>query len=160
VSRIDVDVETYLADVTHARRLGERGATAQAYALLTAADRRRRDDVFSDDPYADWAQPLREEARAAHVEALRLLATTAGALGDPAAAVAYLVRLLAIDPYDEQAHSALVDTHLRAGQHGEARRTYRRYREAMAAIGVHPAPRYQRAFQYQEPMHTPNAVAE
>jgi DNA-binding SARP family transcriptional activator len=149
VTRLTVDVEAFLSDVGHGRRLRDRGAVAQAYTLLSTADERYRSEVFADEPYADWAQPLREEARAAYVGALRMLAHAARALGDPAAAVSYLVRLLAVDPYDEGGHRALVETHLAAGQHGEARRAYALYREAMAAIGVHPA------YQYQLPMQSP-----
>lgn len=154
VHRIDIDVESFLAEVSHGRGLRERGADTQAYTLLAAAEARYRADVFEDEPYADWALPLREQARAAYVHALRLLASTAGALGDPAAATAYLLRLLTLDPYDEGAYAALVRTHSNAGQHGEAQRAYRRYRKAMTDIGVRPT------FQYQDPMQRPKAVTE
>ena len=45
-----------------------------------------------------------------------------------------MVRLLVVDPYDEQVHRMLVRTLARAGRHGEARRAFRRWREAMRAI--------------------------
>ncbi|WP_027342337.1 BTAD domain-containing putative transcriptional regulator [Hamadaea tsunoensis] len=138
-TRVGIDVEEFLADVGHARRLRDRGAVAQAYALLAAADRRYRGEVFADDPYADWAAALREEARTAYLGALRMLAQTSRALGDPASAVGYLLRLLAVDPYDEGGHQALVEARTAGGQHGEARRAYARYRAAMAEIGVRPA---------------------
>ena len=42
--------------------------------------------------------------------------------------------LLAADPYDEQAHRLLVRMLTRTGRHGEARRAYERWADAMRAI--------------------------
>lgn len=50
------------------------------------------------------------------------------------------VRQLLTDPYDERAHRGLVQTLASAGSHGEARRAYGRYAEAMRALNL-PAPR-------------------
>jgi DNA-binding SARP family transcriptional activator len=138
VTHVRVDVLEFLAAVAHGRRLRERGATAEARTVLAAADRDYAADVFSDEPYADWSGPLREQARAAHLEALRLLADAHRAAGAAPAAVGCLLRLLEADPYDEPAHRALVRTLTAAGQHGEARRAFDRYRAAMREIGVHP----------------------
>jgi DNA-binding SARP family transcriptional activator/ATP/maltotriose-dependent transcriptional regulator MalT len=137
VVRVQVDVEEFLAQVAHARRLLERGADAEARALLQAADRRHRADVFEDEPYDDWSVPLREEARAAYLSMLRMLARTSRtAAAGSAAAVGYLLRILERDRFDGPAHRALVRALVAAGQHGEARRAFARYREAMAEIGV------------------------
>jgi DNA-binding SARP family transcriptional activator len=106
--------------------------------MLAAADRLHRADAFEDEPYADWAVPLREEVRAAYLSLLRMLAQTSRATGAPAAAGGYLLRLLERDPYDEPAHRGLVRTLVAAGQHGEARRAFDRYRKAMREIGVQP----------------------
>ncbi|MET7877642.1 BTAD domain-containing putative transcriptional regulator [Micromonospora profundi] len=138
VSRLRVDVEEFLAHVAHARRLLERGAMAEGRTVLLSADRQYRADAFEDEPYADWSGPLREEARAAYLGLLRMLAQVSRATAGPAAAVTYLLRLLERDPYDQPAHRALVRALVAAGQHGEARRALARYREAMRAIGVHP----------------------
>jgi DNA-binding SARP family transcriptional activator/tetratricopeptide (TPR) repeat protein len=138
VTHVRVDVLEFLAAVAHGRRLRERGATADARTVLAAADQDYAADVFSDEPYADWSGPLREQARAAHLEALRLLADAHRAAGAAPAAVGCLLRLLEADPYDEPAHRAVVRTLAAAGQHGEARRAFARYRTAMREIGVHP----------------------
>jgi DNA-binding SARP family transcriptional activator len=138
LSQLRVDVEDFLAQVAHGRRLVERGALAEAREMLAAADRQHRADAFEDEPYADWAVPLREEVRAAYLSLLRMLARTSRAAGAPGAAVGYLLRLLERDPYDEPAHRGLVRTLVAAGQHGEARRAFDRYRTAMRAIGVQP----------------------
>ncbi|MBF9127905.1 hypothetical protein I0C86_02660 [Plantactinospora sp. S1510] len=138
VSRVRVDVEEFLAHVAHARRLVERGALAEGRTVLLAAERQYRADAFEDEPYADWSGPLREEARAAYLSLLRILAQTSHATSGPTAAVEYLLRLLERDPYDQPAHRALVRALVAGGQHGEARRAFIRYRDAMQAIGVRP----------------------
>ncbi|MBB5868677.1 DNA-binding SARP family transcriptional activator/ATP/maltotriose-dependent transcriptional regulator MalT [Allocatelliglobosispora scoriae] len=149
VTRLHVDVEEFLADVGHGRRLRERGALAEAHRLLAVAVRSYRADVFEDEPYSEWSGALREEARAGYVSALRMLAQLGRKLGDTGAAVAHLMRLLTIDPYDEAGHRALIKTLVAGGQHGEAQRAQTRYREAMAAIGV------QLSAAYQAPIQSP-----
>ena len=49
-------------------------------------------------------------------------------------ALGLFARLLSIDPYDEQVHRRLVTSLVRAGRHGEARRAFERWRQAMAEI--------------------------
>ncbi|MGE5828242.1 MAG: BTAD domain-containing putative transcriptional regulator [Micromonosporaceae bacterium] len=58
--------------------------------------------------------------------------------GDADTAIAGLLAILERDPYDEDAHRALVATLVGAGRHGEARRAHARYCEAMRTIGVAP----------------------
>jgi DNA-binding SARP family transcriptional activator len=138
IARVRVDVEDFLAHIAHARRLIDRGALADARTLLMAAERQYRADAFEDEPYADWSGPLREEARAAYLGMLRMLAQVSRAMTGPGSAVEYLLRLLERDPYDESAHRALVRNLVAGGQHGEARRAFARYGVAMRTIGVRP----------------------
>ncbi len=138
LTRVRVDVEDFLDDVPHGFRLRERGAVAEARSLLAAAERRYAGEPFEDDPYADWAAPLREEARVAYLRAVRLLADLTRADGDREQAASYLRRLLLVDPYDEAAHRTLVAIQVDGGRHGEARRAFARYGAAMASIGVRP----------------------
>jgi DNA-binding SARP family transcriptional activator len=137
ITRARVDVEEFLAHVAQGRRLVDRHATAKARTLLTAVERQYSADAFADEPYADWSGPLREEARAAYLSVLRMLAQVEAASGT-GAAVTLLLRLLEHDPYDEYAHRALVRALVAGGQHGEARRAFARYRDAMREIGVRP----------------------
>lgn len=136
-----VDVEDFLEQVARGRRLVEQEALPQARLVLLAADQLYRADAFEDEPYAEWAGPLREEARAAYLAMLRMLAHTSRSAGQPGAAVGYLLRLLERDPYDERAYRSLVRTLVAGGQHGEARRAFDRYTEAMRSIGVRPPDR-------------------
>ncbi|ROO52481.1 transcriptional activator [Micromonospora sp. Llam0] len=97
LTAVRVDVEDFLAQVGHGRRLLERGMTAQARAMFLAADREYRADVFEDEPYDDWSRPLREEVRAAYLSLLRMLARTSRTVAGPAAATGYLLRVLERD---------------------------------------------------------------
>lgn len=135
---VSVDVEDLFAQVQYGVRLLERGEVADAREVLTAADRAYTGEVFADDPYADWARPLREEARAAHLRTLRTLVDLAQRAGEVDDVVHHLLRILSVDPFDEQAHRDLVANLSEAGRHGEASRAFKRYAEAMREIGVLP----------------------
>jgi DNA-binding SARP family transcriptional activator len=136
VTRMRVDVEDFLAYVARARRLLDAGEQAEARELLGTVDRHHHADAFEDEPYAPWSSALREETRAGHLTMLRMLVRVSD--GDPDAVAGYLLRLLERDPYDEGAHRRLVRCMARAGRHGEARRAFDRYGDAMRAIGVRP----------------------
>lgn len=138
LSRIRVDVEEFLVGVDAALHLHDRGDVARAGALLAEMEASYRGDAFADEPYADWCRPIREEARAAYLRALRALAGLAGTAGDMDRAVYYLLRLLANDPYDEDAHHRLVRALACVRRHGEARRAFARYAAAMRDIDVEP----------------------
>ncbi|WP_370325503.1 BTAD domain-containing putative transcriptional regulator [Euzebya sp.] len=97
-------------------------------------------EFLADLPYEDWAIPAREEARAAHLESLRHLVALAGARGDHDAAVRASLRLLAEDPYDEDAYAELIGICSAAGRHGEAQRHYRQYVAQMRRLGIPPMP--------------------
>ncbi|NUW34671.1 tetratricopeptide repeat protein [Nonomuraea sp. SMC257] len=127
------DVEEFLSAAAEA-------LASQDEDLLVAAEARYTGDVCEDSPYAEWLEPLREEARAVHQTLLRELASLAEEADDPDRAVRYLLRLLERDAYDEAAHLDLVRTLTGARRHGEARRRYRLYAEAMRELDVEPAP--------------------
>ncbi|WP_157857817.1 BTAD domain-containing putative transcriptional regulator [Streptomyces durhamensis] len=139
LARLQVDVQEFLATARHALGVAERSAE-HAFAALTAAEGLYRGDVLADDPYAEWATALREEAQAAHAELLARLAAAAAENRDTYAEIHYRLRLLERDPYDEDTHLALVCRLAEAGRHGEARRRYRLYSGYMKEIDVTPAP--------------------
>lgn len=128
LDRLVVDVEVFLTDALHALRAGSRTDLAEAEARYTG-------DAFADDPYTDWARPLREEARAVHTQLLHALAAQTD---EPQSAIRFLSRVLARDPYDEQAHRSIVGIFEAQGRQGEARLARRRYEHAMAELGVYP----------------------
>ncbi|MFI6317674.1 tetratricopeptide repeat protein [Nonomuraea sp. NPDC050556] len=128
-----VDVEEFLSAAAKALE-------SQDDDLLVAAEARYTGNVCEDSPYCDWLEPLREEALAVYQALLRKLAVRAQQVDDHDRAVRYLLRLLERDGFDEVAHLDLVRTLTRARRHGEARRRYRIYVEAMGELGVEPAP--------------------
>jgi ATP/maltotriose-dependent transcriptional regulator MalT/DNA-binding SARP family transcriptional activator len=134
-----VDVEEFLHDADAGLALRREGKADEAGARLAAAEAAYAGDFLEEDAYADWAVPLREEARAAYVAVTRARAEDAAAAGDRDAAARSFLRVLEHDRYDEHAHLGLVSTLERAGRHGEARRSYRAYVARMREIGVEAA---------------------
>ncbi|WP_162907937.1 AfsR/SARP family transcriptional regulator, partial [Allorhizocola rhizosphaerae] len=139
LDRMTVDVECFLTDARHGLRLCGQGAAEDARVVLAAVEQAYPAEVFADEPYDTWAQPLRDEVRSTYLVVLRTLARLARQAGDADEAAAHLRRIIADEPYDEQAHRDLLVTLVEAGRHGEARRAYDRYAEAMTDIGV-PVP--------------------
>jgi ATP/maltotriose-dependent transcriptional regulator MalT/DNA-binding SARP family transcriptional activator len=134
VSHVDIDVETFL---TEARATLARGPDGTEE--LSRVEARYTGDFCAEELDADWAIPLRLEARGVYVSVVRALAEAYASAGDPEATARCLLRLLAQDPYDEPAHLALVRALDRAGRYGEAGRMYRGYAARMAELGVEPA---------------------
>jgi DNA-binding SARP family transcriptional activator len=133
---VDVDIERFLAAVSAAQDSCAEGSPDGAVRLRAAAQL-YKGDFLADDPYEDWAQPLRDEVAAAYVTVLRALAAQSPDTDEKAR---YLLRIIHRDPYDEQAHLGLVRALEQAGRHGEARRRYQAYAERMAELGIDPAP--------------------
>jgi ATP/maltotriose-dependent transcriptional regulator MalT/DNA-binding SARP family transcriptional activator len=137
---IVVDVEAFLADAEAGLAASRGGAAADAAVLLEAAEAAYTGDFLEEDPYEDWAAPLREEARAAYIAVADALAGQAAAANDHQGAIRYRLRVLERDRYDEGAHLGLISALTAGGRHGEARRVYRSYAARMDEIGVEPAP--------------------
>ena len=114
-TRVEVDVEQFLADVRDAAVLRKRGADREAATLLAEAVDSYVDEPFADAPYDDATTALRDEARAALLQALRLLAGGCRQLDDHDQAATHLRRLLGEDRYDEDAHRTLIGVLNRAG---------------------------------------------
>jgi ATP/maltotriose-dependent transcriptional regulator MalT/DNA-binding SARP family transcriptional activator len=139
LEHVTVDVECFLEAASEGLELA-RANRPEASDRLATAEVAYTGDFLEEDLYEDWAEPLREEAQAAYLEVVRVLATTVAARGDRDSSTRYLLRVLERDPYDEPAHLALVHSLEAAGRHGEARRFYRAYRGRMREIGVDSAP--------------------
>lgn len=141
---LDIDVEGFLARANAAlagaaSAVGVAGSAA-ALDALAKAEAAYTGDFCEEDRYADWATVLREEARAAYVAVTRALARRHADAADHETAARFLLRLLACEPYDEQAHLLLVRELDAAGRHGDARRMYRAYAARMAELDVEQAP--------------------
>ncbi len=137
---VSVDVEAFLADADAGLALHRAGRVDDAMPLLEAAEEAYRGDFLVENLYDEWTISLREEARAAYIAVARVLAETNRSEGDYEAAIRYSLRLIARDPYDEEAHMGQILTLLASGRHGDARRAYRRYVALMQEIGVEANP--------------------
>ncbi len=131
LDHVTVDVERFLSTA-------ETGLSS-AGGELEVAEAMYRGDFLEEDLYEEWAQSLREEARAMYLTVLRALADIEQDRGIDSG-VAALLKILEVDPWDEPAHLAVVSALTAAGRHGQAQRAYRRYRNRMEEVGVPPAP--------------------
>ena len=135
LEHVAVDVEDFLSLAAEGLQ-ANRDESDQATSLLRMAESAYAGEFLPEDRYEDWAAPLRDEVRTTYLELVRALAAQAN---DHAAKVRYLLRVLAHDRFDEDAHLSMVAAFRGAGMHGEARRAYRRYVERMDEIGIEPA---------------------
>lgn len=114
---------------------------------VAAADRGQVDRVlarvgglpFAENPYADWAQPLRAEVAVALVRWLGRALELAVAAGDHASVADLAARVLELEPYDEAAHRARVQALWALGAHALADRAWMRFCAARAELGL-PGP--------------------
>ena len=135
---VTIDVDVLIRDADLAARLMDAGETERPAEILADIEGRYRGDPFEDEPGEDWADAAREEVRAAWQRSVRRLASLrrkAGRVGDYQN---LLVRLLAADRYDDTSHRLLVASLVASGRHGEARRAFARWTEAMQDIGTPP----------------------
>ncbi len=122
----DVDLERFLT-------LARQGDHALAEASWTG-------EVLPDDLDEEWTAGPRDEAREAYRSVLRALATRAADLGDHDGTVRRCLRLLDLDPVDEDAHVGLVRALADARRHGEARRRHEIYAARMGELGLAALP--------------------
>lgn len=131
VVRIDADEFRELARSSlEATASGTPGALGQ----LQEAAAKYVGHYLEDDPYLDWAVGIRDELLELSLTVRREVARLFTAADQPENAIAWLVGLLADDPYDEPVHQQLVRILAVTGRHGEARRFYEAYRSRMAEI--------------------------
>jgi ATP/maltotriose-dependent transcriptional regulator MalT/DNA-binding SARP family transcriptional activator len=136
---VAVDADQFLVEASRADELLRQGEREQGLAVLRRAESRYAGEPFEEQPYAEWAQPLREETRAVYLTIGQLLAAAAAESGDHDSAVRQYLRLLECDDYHEPAHLGLVAALAGAGRHGTAHRRYRYYVSKMGELEVEPS---------------------
>jgi DNA-binding SARP family transcriptional activator len=140
LAHVAVDVETFLAVADRGLDLQRQGRTDEAELVLREAQSRYGGEFLAEDLYDDWASPLRDQARNTYVAVARALAEIAAHAGNVDAASGSYLRVLEEDPWDEDAHLALVGMLAAAGRHGQAQRCYAAYVARMGEIDVAVAP--------------------
>ncbi len=110
-------------------------AAERAHELLSAGT------AIGDEPYADWADPAREQVRRL-LRRVRLAAAEAAlATGDPRLATGYAEAAMAADPLDEAAHRWYMSASAAAGEPAKALAAYEALRRRLGRdLGTDPAP--------------------
>ena len=137
---IDIDVEQFLTEAAEGRRMLGSGDREKGQALLAGAAARYLGEFCADDPYADWAAGLRALAKHTFVDTCFELARLASDAHEFSEAIRYWLRILDVDPYDEDAHLGLINSLRSQRRHGEARRAYRLYSAKMLELDLEPTP--------------------
>jgi len=137
---VDLDEATQLCD-----RAERQAAIAPAVAL-TAAERAlallAAGAALTDEPYASWADPARDEVRVLLRRARLTAAQAALGTGDPRPAMDFAELAMAADPLDEEAHRWFMTSAAAAGEVGKALAAYAALRERLSnELGADPAPR-------------------
>mgnify|MGYP000892265441 FL=1 len=110
LATVGVDVEEFLAE-----------AQADDVDALRRAVRLYAGDAFAEEPYADWAEPLRQRAQTAFCVAAHALAPHEVRAGQPLVASELYRRILDIEPDDRRAHDQLLVTLTALGATSQAR---------------------------------------
>ena len=110
-------------------------AAERAHELLSAGT------AIGDEPYADWADPARDQVREL-LRRVRLAAAEASlATGDPRRAAGYAEAAVAADPLDEAAHRWYMSAATAAGEQAKALAAYEALRQRLGReLGADPAP--------------------
>jgi DNA-binding SARP family transcriptional activator len=121
--------------------LGDRLALrAQALGLV-------RGDLLADEPYAEWAMPLRDLYTERRLTLLLDLAEDSLAAGAPADSVHYAERVLVDQPARERAYRLLIAARYAAGEQDLALTAYARCRHVLdESLGVRPLAETERAY--------------
>ena len=129
------DVDRFEAAIRRAAGADHKQRRAALEQAVELAD----EELLADEPYADWAEPLRQHCLALLLQALVDLAECCLALGDPRGAVAVSERALALQPTTERAVRVHMTAHWALGAPDAAIRAYERCRAALdEELGVEP----------------------
>ena len=139
-SHLSIDVEEFLVSSRRGRTLLRDGKLDEGIALLSSAEASYVGEFLEEQPYAEWAIPLREEARSEYMSVASLLAETAESSGDFDLAARRYLRMIERDAFNEPAHLGLVRVMERSGRRGTARRLYGNYVARMGELDVEPEP--------------------
>lgn len=117
---IAIDAEEFLAAANSALAADDRTVTE-----LSSAVSSYRGEAFTDEPYSDWAAPLRDECSAMQVALLHAIIDVESS---DIRRAEFARRALDIDPYDDLANHVLAEALERLGARGLAAASRERFR--------------------------------
>jgi DNA-binding SARP family transcriptional activator/tetratricopeptide (TPR) repeat protein len=129
---LTVDVERLRKNVAEALSVPDVPGRLAALEPLREASY----ELLPDEPYAEWTAATREAMRRLQLDVLLQVARDT----PPASADAAWLAVIAVDPANEEASTAVVRHYVATGQRDRAIRTYHRFRAALLdAAGAEPA---------------------
>ncbi|HEX3621722.1 MAG TPA: AAA family ATPase [Acidimicrobiales bacterium] len=128
---VSPEVRTDLQDAQDAIAEADAALTSGGFATAIAAARRTLQildagELLEDEPYAAWAQGPRRRVAALTRRARACVWTAALALDDPRSAIEAATAAVETDPFDEEAHRALMRAEHRRGDRGAALLAFKR----------------------------------
>jgi len=133
---VSVDVEVMLENASRGTALLEHDTRAAKDLLADVVGLADGGDFLAEDPYADFARPMRHSVERARDGALRALARIDSESGDDAAAVVWLTRLSEARPDDTEVCEQVVKLLRSLGRVGEADALAGTHRARLADLGV------------------------
>jgi DNA-binding SARP family transcriptional activator len=138
-----LQAEGAVHDAEVALRAGDLEATTGAALVANAISRR----PFLEGIDRDWVHRQRAQLRDIQVRSLWCRAESAFARGDHSDAIGDAQRIIALEPFREQAYVILMRAQVDAGNNAETLATYERLRETLASeLGASPSPTTEAAF--------------
>ena len=135
---ISLDVLEFDARVERAAGAGTRAARGHLEEALALA---ARGELLADEPYSEWAAPLRYHYNGKVLSALTAAADAALSLGDANAGLAHADSALARDRFHEAAHRARILALYMLGRQHEALEAYMACRRVLdEELGLEPMP--------------------
>ncbi len=129
---VRIDLEDFMDAATDRLRSPDRFSLDDVLALADIY----RGDAFPEEPYADWAEPVRAKVAAAASQLYWIVAERASESGDHLVAVESCRRLIELDRFDERAHCALIDLLARTTGGSVLDHARASYEAAMSELGV------------------------
>lgn len=123
---VRIDLDAVSTDLEDFHRANDDTAIVAAYT----------GEFLPENRYDDWSIGVRDESRARYVAAARRAAEREAEVGNHDAAVSMARKIVAVDPYDTQAHHLIVGQLTAAGELGAARVAHQSWSKAMAELGV------------------------
>lgn len=132
-SRVAVDIEEFEQLVSAGLRGTPEGGVVGRLAVqsLENAMALYRGDLFTEEPFAEWAFAEREAVRALAQQALDRLVEHHAHHGNLGAATSHLERVADMRPIDESVQRQLIGIYMQQGRHSDASRRFANFRQRM-----------------------------